>query len=95
MHKITDRMTAEDLAIYDHMSLVGRLMIHRDRRDARIMHAHSISGIYQLLTPVERIVHQIQAERYEPGHEKSGHWFDTNTNGFSDGLPALLKRQAE
>jgi hypothetical protein len=20
-----------------------------------------------------------------PGHEKPGHWFDTNTNGFNDG----------
>jgi len=50
------RLTAEDRAIYDRMPFVGRLMVHRDRRDARIMFAHAIAATCQGLKPSSRIV---------------------------------------
>jgi hypothetical protein len=49
-------MTAEDAAIYSRMPLVGRLMVHRDRVDARVM--QSIEQIKDLTGP---IIHSVRA----------------------------------
>ena len=59
MQKVTDHMTVYDKAIYDRMPMVGRLMVHRDRRDARIMYAHTVAAVIQDLSPAARIAHQI------------------------------------
>lgn len=57
--RVSDDMTREDRAIYDRMPLVGRLMVHRDRRDARIMFAHSIAADIEQLAPSARIAHTL------------------------------------
>jgi hypothetical protein len=40
--KVTDNMTPEDAAIYARLPLVGRLMVHRDRKEARVMKSFTI-----------------------------------------------------